>query len=70
MDNFVIRPMASGTGPALFPREHPAECSAQLKKWMKNNQLHAKLTEAGYHSGQKLLTPRQVEIIVTHLGEP
>lgn len=28
------------------------------------------LTEADYNSGQKLLTPRQVGVIMEYLGEP
>lgn len=71
MDNFVIRSYGLQELALLyFPGNTPPSASAQLKKWMKNDQLLTKLTEAGYHSGQKLLTPRQVEIIVTHLGEP
>lgn len=69
--DFVIRAYGlQELAQLYFPGNTPASASAQLKKWMRNNQLHTKLTEAGYHSGQKLLTPRQVEIIVTHLGEP
>lgn len=69
--NFVIRAYGlQELAQLYFPGNTPQSASAQLKKWMRNDQLHAKLTEAGYHSGQKLLTPRQVEIIVNHLGEP
>lgn len=71
MSNFVIRAYGlQELAQLYFPGNTPQSASAQLKKWMLNEQLYAKLTEAGYHSGQKLLTPRQVEIIVTHLGEP
>lgn len=71
MDNFVIRSYGlQELAQLYFPGNTPQSASAQLKKWMKNDQLLTKLIEAGYRSGQKLLTPRQVEIIVTHLGEP
>lgn len=69
--NFIIRAYGLQVLAQLyFPGSTPASASAQLKKWMRNDQLYSKLLEAGYHSGQKILTPRQVEIIVEHLGEP
>lgn len=69
--NFVIRAYGlQELAQLYFPGNTPQSASAQLKKWMKNDQLYSKLLEAGYHSGQKILTPRQVEIIVDHLGEP
>lgn len=71
MRNFVIRAYGlQELAQHYFPGNTPASASAQLKKWIKIDKLHAKLTDTGYHSGQKLLTPRQVEIIVNHLGEP
>lgn len=71
MHNFIIRSYGlQELAQLYFPGNTPQSASTQLKKWMLNDQLHTKLTEAGYHSGQKLLTPRQVEIIVIHLGEP
>lgn len=53
-----------------FPNSTPQAASNQLKKWMSKEKLLAKLVEAGYEAGQKILTPRQVEIIVGHVGEP
>ena len=53
-----------------FPRSTPASASIQLKRWMNVPQLMTQLTAANYHKGQRILTPRQVEIIVTHIGEP
>lgn len=54
-----------------FPKSSPAAASTQFKKWINRSQeLKTRLTDAGYKSGQKLLTPRQVSILVSHLGEP
>lgn len=53
-----------------FPNSAPKSASAQLKKWISHPFLMEKLALAGYRSGQKILTPRQVALIVGHLGEP
>lgn len=53
-----------------FPNSTPQAASNQLKKWMSKEKLLAKLVEAGYEPGQKILTPRQVSVIVDHVGEP
>jgi len=54
-----------------FPLSSPAAASCQFKKWInRSQQLKDNLTEAGYTNGQKLLTPRQVKLIVDHVGEP
>ena len=48
----------------------PQSASNQLKKWMNKEKLLNKLTDADYRAGQKILTPKQVSIIVEHVGEP
>lgn len=53
-----------------FPNNTPHSASNQLRKWIKKDKLFARLREAGYAPGQKLLTPRQVGILFEHLGEP
>lgn len=53
-----------------FPNSTPKSASAQLKKWISHPMLMDQLVPTGYHSGQKIFTPRQVAIIVGHLGEP
>ncbi len=71
MDNFKIRAYGLQELAMLyFPNSTPQSASNQLKKWMKKEPLQAKLLDAGYTSGQKILTPRQVEVIVGHVGEP
>lgn len=53
-----------------FPQCTPRSASVQLKKWISHPQLAEKLKNADYHNRQKILTPRQVRLIVEHLGEP
>lgn len=58
-------------GQMYFPNSTPRSASAQLKKWINHNtRLLACLIEAGYYSGQRILTPKQVRIIVEHLDPP
>ena len=43
----------------------------QLWRWINyHGVLKAKLLELGYHPGVRSFTPRQVECIIEHLGEP
>lgn len=71
MDNFVIRAYGLQELALLyFPNNTPQSASARLKKWIRLPQLLNKLTEADYRSGQKILTPRQVDIISGHVGMP
>ena len=53
-----------------FPNSAPQSASSQFKRWLNNPQLSAKLSATGYFVGQRILTPRQVQIILEHLGEP
>lgn len=58
-------------GIMYFPNSTPESASMQLVKWIKrSDKLLNGLKEAGYIPGQKLLTPKQVFILVDHLGEP
>lgn len=58
-------------GLLYFPKSSPQSASMQLIKWIKrSDKLKSGLEEAGYIPGQKLLTPKQVYIIVDHIGEP
>ena len=71
MANFTIRAYGlQELAQLYFPHNTPQLASNQLKRWMKKTQLMAKLTAAGYESGQKILTPLQVRIITEHVGEP
>ena len=54
-----------------FPGILPKSASAQLSLWIKRDEeLLDDLTKAGYRKGQRMFTPRQVEILVGHLGDP
>ena len=49
----------------------PDYASKQLRRWIRHNkQLQQELTASGWISGQRLLTPLQVTILVRYLGEP
>lgn len=58
-------------GQMYFQTSTPRSASAMLKKWIKRNpELLANLTRAGYFNGQRILTPKQVRIIVEYLDPP
>ncbi|MBO5000041.1 MAG: DUF4248 domain-containing protein [Parabacteroides sp.] len=58
-------------GQMYFPNSTPRSASSQLKKWINHNgKLLSELAEAGYYNGQRILTPKQVRIIVRHLDPP
>ncbi len=45
--------------------------SNQFRNWIKKNEkLKQTLFDAGFHNRQKIYTPKQVQIIIEHLGEP
>ena len=72
MKDFTIRTYGlQELGQAYFPNSTPRAASAQLKKWISHDKrLLSHLVECGYYHGQKLLTPRQVRLIVEWLGDP
>ena len=54
-----------------FPNSTKKSASVQLRRWIIfNDKLVNDLKDTGYKKGQKLLTPKQVEIIVLVIGEP
>ena len=72
-------PDGGGTGPlslaelamAYAPELSNNAARKRLKKWLNiNPQLMQSLREAGYRDRQRVLTPRQVEVIYEYLGEP
>ncbi len=45
-------------GTKYFPFSQPKSASQQLKRWIRQSEkLQADLLEAGYHDGQRTLTP-------------
>lgn len=58
-------------GQMYFPNSTSKSAASQLVRWLKFNQkLWVELADAGYRSGQRLLTPRQVGLVFRYLGEP
>lgn len=54
-----------------FPTSSPRAATTQLRRWITlNNELTDALAQTGLTKGQRLLTPRQVALIMEHLGEP
>ncbi len=53
------------------PYVKPHSATNQLRRWILHSPvLQLKLSACHYSPGQKVLTPRQVQCIVEHLGEP
>jgi Domain of unknown function (DUF4248) len=54
-----------------FPNATKKSASNQLRRWItKSDLLHQQLQLAGYQKGQKILTPKQVELIFEYFGMP
>ena len=54
-----------------FPNSTKKSASAQLGRWIRENQtLKNELTEMGLKPGKKILTRRHVKLIVELLGNP
>ena len=69
---FTIRAYGIGELAALYsPHLSRRAAILQLWRWINDHGvLKAKLLELGYHPGVRSFTPRQVECIIEHLGEP
>jgi hypothetical protein len=71
MKEFIICPYGFKELALLyFPSNLPASASSQLRRRINLPPLIGQLKEASWYPGQKILTPRQVEIIIRHIGEP
>ena len=58
-------------GQMYFPNSTVKSASTQVVRWIRRNRpLWDALHAAGYHKGQRVFTPLQLEIIIDHLGEP
>lgn len=54
-----------------FPNSTKKSASVQLRRWiLLNKKLWTELNEAGFRPGIKILTPKQVEIVIEQLGAP
>ena len=69
---FTIKSYGFGELSALFsPDINMASASKQLKRRIVNNpKLHSLLLQEGWEKGNKRLTPKMVQHIVSVLGEP
>ncbi|MFV0581901.1 MAG: DUF4248 domain-containing protein [Parabacteroides gordonii] len=66
MINLKIRELAL----AYFPGDKPKTAQQKLAKWMKVETLRRKLELLGWKPYQKVLTPKQFDCIINHVGEP
>jgi hypothetical protein len=71
-EQFKIRSYGFGELAQLyFPSVAKKSASIQLRRWIKKNKkLEIQLSEAEYKPGQKIITPKQVGLLVFPLGEP
>lgn len=54
-----------------FPHLNPLKASDALARWIaRAPTLKAALEQTGYEKTMRTLTPRQVELITTHFGDP
>jgi len=54
-----------------FPNGTKKSASTQLGRWVRqNNGLENRLAKFGYKPRKKILTPKQVELIIDFFGEP
>jgi hypothetical protein len=71
-ETFKVRAYGFGELAQLyFPNLSKGSASNQLRKWIiENEKLFKSISNAGYKSGRKVLTPAIVFIITTELGTP
>lgn len=54
-----------------FPHIKPESASVQFRRWIKlSDTLTGQLVVSGWKPGRKVLSPKQVSLIVGHLGHP
>lgn len=54
-----------------FPNSTKKSASTQLGRWVRQNEhLKKNLRDSGFKPGRRVLTPKQVEILVDIIGEP
>ncbi len=71
-DKFKIKSYGYGElAQMYFPTITKQSATVQFRRWIRiNNKLLDELGLAGFKRYQKMLTPKQVEIIIRHIGEP
>ena len=54
-----------------FPNSTKKSASVQLRRWIViNKKLESELLNFGFKPGQRILTPKQVRLLIDHLGQP
>jgi hypothetical protein len=71
-ETFKVRAYGYGELAQLyFPSISKKSASAQLRRWVLINEpLQEELKSVGLKKGQRILSPKQVEILITYFGEP
>lgn len=71
-EKFKIRSYGYGELAQLyFPNISKKSASAQLRRWILFNELlNEELRSVGMKKGQRILSPKQVDILIKYLGEP
>lgn len=71
-DKFKIKSYGYGElAQMYFPQITKQSATIQFRRWIRlNENLKIELKAAGYKRWQKVLTPKQVEILVMAFGEP
>ncbi|BEG99198.1 DUF4248 domain-containing protein [Bacteroides sedimenti] len=71
-NEFRVRAIGKSDLAMLYnPHMSVREALRLLTRWMRRNEgLWCELQELGYRKSCKILTPREVEVITRHLGEP
>lgn len=55
---------------AYFPGDKPKTAQQKFAKWLRIEPLRRKLELLGWKPYQKVLTPKQFDCIIDHVGEP
>ena len=66
MTNLYLRTLAL----AYFPGDKPKTAQQKFAKWLRIEPLRRKLKLLGLKPYQKILTPKQFDCIIEHVGEP
>lgn len=71
-EKFKVRAFGYGElAQIYFPQITKQSATVQFRRWIRiNEELQKELKASGFKRFQKLLTPKQVEIIVKFIGEP
>ena len=71
-EKFKVRAFGYGELAQLyFPNIAKHSATIQLSRWIRlNEKLQVELKASGHKPWQKLLTPKQVELIINAIGEP